>query len=73
MYTNDRIKKLLEDRNRIDYEIQKEIEKIKATRKFSWKRFFLMVGTFAFIILMLKLNAEVFPKTSIWSWGYYIK
>lgn len=77
MYTNKKIKDLIENRNRIvselDHEIRHEIEKEKKRYKFSYKRFLLLLAVITLPIAMYKLNTKIFPKTSIWSWEYYIK
>lgn len=74
-YTNEKIKKLIEERDSIIYkfnkEINDEIQKEKAKYKFSWKRFSLMIGTLLLMIVGIKINEQLFPKTSIWSWEYY--
>jgi hypothetical protein len=75
-YSNDNIKQLIEERNALmqkyNSEIQKEIKKEKVKHKFSWKLFLLIVGTVLFMILAVKVNEKIFPKTSIWSWEYYL-
>ena len=73
MYSNENIKKLIEERDKLDYEIKKEIEKEKAKYKFSYKRAVLMLFIIIFPFIMYKLNTKIFPPTSIWSWEYYIK
>lgn len=74
-YTNDKIKKLIEERDRkvseMNSEIEKEVQKEKAKYKFSWKRFSFLVGIPIVTAIMFKFNAIIFPKTSIWSWGHY--
>jgi len=74
-YTNDKIKNLIEERNKAiqnyDSEILKEIAKEKAKYKFSWKRFLFMIGAVVFMVLAVEINKKIFPKTSIWSWEYY--
>lgn len=77
MYLNEKAKQLIAERdNKISYynhEIEKEIQKEKARHKFSWKRFLLVVFIFIMPPAMSQLNTKIFPKTSIWSWDYYIK
>lgn len=73
IYTNDRIKELINQRNELNRQIASEVEKEKAKYKFSWKRFLLMVGLFVLFITAIELNKKLFPKTSIWSWEYYKK
>ena len=74
-YTNDKIKKLIEERDKLiseyNYKINREIDLEKAQYKFSWKRFLLMIGTVALLFSAFELNKKLFPKTSIWSWEYY--
>lgn len=74
-YTNDKIKQLIAERNATTEEynrkIQNEIDKEKSKYKFSWKRFSLMVGAIAFMIIAFEINKKMFQKTSIWSWEYY--
>ena len=74
-YTNDKIKKLIADRDaaiqKFNYEIHREIEKEKAKYYFDWKRFMLMIACAVFMVLAIKVNKKIFPKTSIWSWEYY--
>ncbi len=74
-YSNDKIKKLIKERNRkvseMDSEIQKEIEKEKAKYKFSWPRFLFMISAVIICVGAIQLNAKLFPKTSIWSWDHY--
>ena len=74
-YSNEKIKKLIEERDRkvseMDSEIEKEIQKEKAKYKFSWKRFLFLVAMVIVPAIMFKLNAMIFPKTSIWSWEHY--
>jgi len=76
-YTNKKIEDLISRRDaenaRYNYEIEREIQKEKATRKFSRVNFLLVVSIFIGIPLMFELNAKIFPKDSIWSWSYYIK
>lgn len=76
-YTNDKIKQLIAKRNAIvekyNREIQDEIEKEKARYKLDWKRLFLMIGAVVFMLFAFEINKKIFPKTSIWSWEYYIK
>lgn len=75
-YTNDKIKKLIAEKKaiveRYDREIQNEIDKEKARYKFSWKRFLLMIAAIALMVTFFELNKRLFPKTSIWSWDYYL-
>lgn len=77
MYTNEKIKKLIEDRNKqisyFDHEIEKEIEKERARYKFSWKNFCIVLAITIVPFMMYKINIKIFPKDSIWSWDYYIK
>jgi len=74
-YSNDKIKRLKEERNKkisdLDREIEREIEKEKAKYKFSWKRFLLMMSLIILPPVMVKLNGKMFSKNSIWSWEYY--
>lgn len=76
-YTNEKIKKLIEERDSIVYKLNKEIndeiQKEKAKYKFNWKRFSLFVLTIIFCISSIEINHRIFPKTSIWSWEYYFK
>lgn len=76
-YTNNKIKQLIKDRDALiqkyNNEIQKEIEKEKGKYYFSYKHFFLMVGSIVFMLLAVEANKKIFPKTSIFSWGYYAK
>jgi len=75
-YTNNRIKQLIAERNTIiekyNREIQNEIDKEKSNYKFSWKRFSLMILAVVFLIVAFEVNKKIFPKTSIWSWEYYM-
>ena len=77
MYLNEKIKRLITERNQqisyYDREIEKEIQKEKARHKFSWSRFALVIFIFIMPPAMYQLNTKIFPKTSIWSWDYYIK
>lgn len=73
MYTNEKIKKLIEERKRLDYEIEREIEKEKARYKFSWRNFLLVLAATILPFVMVKINEKIFPKDSIWSWQHYIK
>ena len=77
MYTNEKIKRLIEERKSIiekyDAEIREEIEREKAKYKFSWKRFLLMVLCVFVLFTLVEVNKKIFPPTSIWSWKYYIK
>lgn len=77
MYSNEKIKRLIEERNRIisslDAEIEQEIQKEKAKYKFSWKMFLLVMSIIILPPIMVKINSKIFPKDSIWSWHYYIK
>jgi len=70
-YTNDKIKKLIEQQRQLDLEIEREIEKEKAKYKFSWKRFLLMMGIIL-LPLWVYINVKTFPDTSIWSWNHYV-
>lgn len=77
-YRNEKIDRLINERDRkireLDAEIQKEIEKEKAKYKFSWKRFGLVMCIFlmpVFIHVAVHVNKKIFPKTSIWSWEHY--
>lgn len=76
-YSNDKIKQLIEERDKqISYfnsEIEKEIQKEKAKYKISWKRLSLLLALIILPIVAYKINTKMFPKTSIWSWNYYIK
>lgn len=76
-YTNEKIKKLIEERDsivaKLNKEINYEIQKEKDNYKFSWKRFSLFVLTIIFCISAIEINHRIFSKTSIWSWNYYIK
>ena len=76
-YSNDKIKRLVEERDKkiseLDYEIEQEIQKERAKHKFSWKRFGLLLAITILPFVMVELNSKIFPKTSIWSWSYYIK
>lgn len=76
-YSNKNIKRLIAERNskisHYNQEIEKEIEKEKAKYKFSWKRFSLMMAMIIMPFIMYKINTKIFPKTSIFSWNYYIK
>lgn len=40
-------------------------------RKFSYKRFLLLISAILLVILGFIINEKMFPKTSIWSWGHY--
>ena len=74
-YTNEKIKRLIAERNaaidKYDREIRAEIEKEKSNYKFSWKHFLLTVGAIVFFFVAIQANKRIFPKTSIWSWAYY--
>lgn len=74
-YTNDKIKKLIEERDLIiskfNKEINNEIQKEKANYKFQWDRFSLMIIAIVVLVISVEVNEKLFPKTSIWSWGYY--
>lgn len=76
-YTNAKIKRLIEERNsivsKLNKEINEEIQKEKAKHKFSWERFSLMIGALLLMIVGITINEQLFPKTYIWSWGYYFK
>lgn len=72
IYTNDKIKELIKQRNELNRQIANEVEKEKAKYKFSWKRFLLMISILTLCISGLHFNKKLFPKTSIWSWEYYI-
>ena len=76
MRRNEKIDRLIDERNKIisalDQEIEKEIQKEEAKYEFSWKRFVLLVSSIILLISMFRLNEVLFPKTSIWSWDYYI-
>lgn len=75
-YTNNKIKKLIEERDLIirkfNEEIDNEIQKEKANYKFRWDRFSLMIIAIVFLVIAVEVNEKLFPKTSIWSWGYYL-
>jgi len=73
IYSNEKIKNLLEERNRIDSEIENEIQKERAKYKFIWKRLILLVIICAAVPVMLEINEAIFTSTSIWSWQYWIK
>ena len=77
IYSNDKIEKVIEERDRkissYNYEIEKEIEKEKAKYIFSWKRFLLIIAIPLVIVIARKINKQIFPETSIWSWEYYMK
>lgn len=74
-YTNKTIEQLIKERDetirQYNSRIQREVDKEKARYKFSWKRFLLMIGSVIAFYLALWGNEKLFPKTSIWSWGYY--
>ena len=74
-YTNNKIEQLIAERNaaieKYNREIQNEIDKEKAKYKFSWKRFLIMIGTVVLMLIGVEAKKKIFPKTSIWSWGYY--
>lgn len=76
-YSNNKIKQLIEQRNkivsRLDSEINREIEKEKMKYKFSWKRFLMVVGIFVIPAITIKLNHRIFSNDLIWSWNYYLK
>ena len=76
-YTNDKIKQLIEERDRefarFNAEIQKEIQKERANYRFSWKRLGLLLMVIIMPLAMVKINSKIFPKSSIWSWSHYIK
>ncbi len=75
MYSNEKIKRLIEERDSkissLNKEIQNEIEKEKLKYKFSYGRFSLFILGIAFVIFAMEVNAKIFPKDSIWSWEYY--
>lgn len=75
-YTNDKIEQLIAERNdaiqKYNRKIQNEIDKEKAKHKFSFSRFSLLIGGCIFIVMAFELNKKMFPKTSIWSWEYYL-
>jgi len=75
-YTNDKIKKLIEERDAIvskfNKEINDEIQKEKSNYKFRWDRFSLMILTVVFIVIEIEVNEKIFPNSSIWSWNYYL-
>lgn len=74
-YTNDKIKRLIKERDSIvskfNKEINEEIQKEKSKYKFSWKRFSLFIISIILCISAIEINHRIFPKTSIWSWDYY--
>lgn len=74
--TNDNIKKLIAERNaaieKYNHEIQRISDKEKDNREFSWKGLLLMLGAIIFIVTAINLNKKIFPKTSIWSFEYYM-
>ena len=74
-FSNDKIQKLLSERNsaieKYNREIQKEIDIENAKHYFSWKRFLCMIGLVLFIVFAFEINKKIFPKTSIWGWRHY--
>lgn len=74
-YRNDKIDRLIKERDEkireLDREINKEIAKEIAKYKFSLKRFSFMVGCIILMFTCYHYNKVIFPKTSIWSWEYY--
>lgn len=82
-YTNEKIENLIKERDALiqkhnseirkyNSKIREEIEKEKARYHFDWKRFLLMVGAVLVMFAAFELNKRIFPKTSIWSWEYYM-
>ena len=74
-YSNpiDKIRKLIEQRDEIERQIQLEVQKEQDRYKFSWMNFLIVMTIFIGIPLMFYLNDLIFPATSIWSWRYYGK
>ena len=70
-YTNDKIKKLIAQREAIEQEIEKEYEIEKAKYKFSWKRFFILIMMFIVMVTGVHINGKLFKKGSICSWETY--
>ena len=71
IYTNDKIKSLVNQRNELNRQIANEIDKEKAKYKFSWKTFLLMLSIFIFIPFAVYINGILFDEDSIWSWSNY--
>ncbi len=73
-YTNNKIRKLISERDAVidkyNREIRNELQLEKANYKFSWKRFLFMIAIVFFAMLAYSWNKKIFPKTSIWSWEY---
>ncbi len=74
-YSNEKIKRLIQERDlkilALNKEIRDEIKKEKANYKFSWKRFLLFILMITLFISAVEINRRIFPKDSIWSWSYY--
>jgi hypothetical protein len=75
-YTNDEIKRLITERDAIleDYNkrIHSEILKEKAKYRLDKKALFLLLFVTIFPFIGFSVNKSIFPKTSIWSWTYWI-
>ncbi len=75
MYSNEKIKRLIRERDMkvlvLNKEIHDEIQKEKARHVFSLKRFSLMMCLLILPFIAYKINTKIFPKDSIWSWDYY--
>ena len=72
IYGNDKIRKLVSQRDILNIQIEHEIKKEKAKYKFSWKRFLLMIAIVFGIPFSVYVNVKIFPNNSIFSWNHYI-
>lgn len=71
-YSNDEIKRLIAERMAINRRIQSEIEKEKARYRVNKKSLFFLLFILIFPIIAFVVNKAIFPKTSVWSWTYWI-
>jgi hypothetical protein len=73
---NDKIRQLISERNstieKYNRQIQNEIDKEKEKYTISWNTVILTIVAILLMATAFNVNKKIFPKTSIWSWEYYL-
>lgn len=75
MYTNNKIRRLIKERDQaIDHYnalIEKEVKIERSKHKFNAKNFLLLFGYFIGAYIATKINRLIFDDTSIWSFDFW--
>lgn len=76
-HQNEKILQLISERDskirEYNQQIQLELDKEKSKQRFDWKYFIFSISLVLLFFSAIELNKQLFPKSSIWSWSYYLE